>query len=71
MLWFWIFYGEQPCPLSARQTSQMSQHSELSFLHNINFNINNKRQITTNVIEVFQVRTTNVKMSQSKRIKLL
>ena len=41
-------------PLSARQTSQMSQHSELSSLndkhHNINLNINNKRQITTNVI---------------------
>ena len=50
--------------LSARQTSQMSQHSELSFLHdkchNINLNINNKRQITTNVIEVFLVRMTNV-----------
>ena len=48
----------------ARQTSKMSQHSELSFLHdkchNINLNINNKRQITTNVIEVFQVRPTNV-----------
>ena len=29
---------------------QMSQH----------LNINNKRQITTNVIKVFQVRTTNV-----------
>ena len=51
--------------LSARQTSQMSQHSELSFLHdkrhNTNLNNNNKRQKTTNVIEIFQVRTTNVK----------
>ena len=61
--------------LSAWQTSKMSQHLELSFLHdkfhNINLIINNKRQITTKVIEVFKVRTTNVKMSHSDCIKWL
>ena len=42
----------------------MSQHLELSFFQekceNINLNINNNRQITTNIIQVVQERTTNV-----------
>ena len=43
--------------MSARQTSKMSQHMQLSSLnnkgHNIVISINDKRQITTNVTGFF------------------
>ena len=53
-------------PLSARQTSQMSQHMQLFSLndkrHNIIISINDKRQ------RVFYKRTTNVSMSQCSEL---
>ena len=55
----------EPGRLSARQTSQMSQNSELSSMNNKrrseSTTINDKRQITTNVTWFFDMRTTNVK----------